>query len=161
MGAKYCVAEMLLSVCRAREEIRISRKNPIARKLRQVRSRERRTRATSLNSGTTDQALDLHDFAGFLSALRAGSGYANMHTTRFSGGEIRGQIRVGGGDAGKLETRRQKVEIGKILGSAVQRRPSFLATEEKSSRAGSGAVRLWLDWERELHAEGVGEPDEP
>ncbi|PYT62317.1 MAG: hypothetical protein DMG46_01175, partial [Acidobacteria bacterium] len=66
MGAKYCVAEMLLSVCRAREEIRISRKNPIARKLRQVRSRERRTRATSLNSGTTDQALDLHDFAGFL-----------------------------------------------------------------------------------------------
>jgi hypothetical protein len=33
-----------------------------------------------LNSGTTDQALDLDDFAGFLSALRAGSGYANMHT---------------------------------------------------------------------------------
>ena len=116
---------------------------------------------SALNSGTTDQVLDLDDFAGFLSALRAGSGYANMHTTRFSGGEIRGQIRVGGGDAGKLETRRQKVEIGKILGSAVQRRPSFLATEEKSSRAGSGAVRLWLDWERELHAEGVGEPDEP
>jgi hypothetical protein len=41
---------------------------------------------------TTDQALDLHDFAGFLGALRAGSAYANMHTTRFPGGEIRGQI---------------------------------------------------------------------
>jgi len=41
---------------------------------------------------TTDQALDLHDFAGFIRALGAGSAYANMHTTRFRGGEIRGQI---------------------------------------------------------------------
>jgi hypothetical protein len=39
-----------------------------------------------------DQALDQHDFAGFLRALRAGSAYANMHTPRFPGGEIRGQI---------------------------------------------------------------------
>jgi hypothetical protein len=48
--------------------------------------------------GATDQALDSHDFAGFLRALRAGSGYANMHTTRFPGGEIRGQIAVNRGE---------------------------------------------------------------
>lgn len=52
----------------------------------------------ALNSGTTDQALDSHDFAGFLRALRAGSAYANMHTTRFPGGEIRGQIAVNRGE---------------------------------------------------------------
>jgi hypothetical protein len=45
-----------------------------------------------LNSGTTDLGLDPHDFATFLRALRAGDGYANMHTTRFPGGEIRGQL---------------------------------------------------------------------
>jgi len=39
----------------------------------------------ALNSDGTDQALDSHDFAGFLRALRAGAGYANMHTTRFPG----------------------------------------------------------------------------
>ena len=43
-------------------------------------------------AGPTDQALDLHDFAGFIRALGAGSAYANMHTTRFPVGEIRGQI---------------------------------------------------------------------
>jgi hypothetical protein len=47
---------------------------------------------------TTDQALDLHDFAGFIRALGAGSAYANMHTTRFPGGEIRGQIVAHRGD---------------------------------------------------------------
>jgi hypothetical protein len=52
----------------------------------------------ALNSDGTDQALDSHDFAGFLRALRAGSGYANMHTTRFPGGEIRGQIAVNRGE---------------------------------------------------------------
>ena len=46
----------------------------------------------ALNSGTSDLGLDLHDFATFLHALRVGDGYANMHTTRFPGGEIRGQL---------------------------------------------------------------------
>jgi CHRD domain len=46
----------------------------------------------ALNTAPNDQALDQHDFAGLLSALRAGSAYANMHTPRFPGGEIRGQI---------------------------------------------------------------------
>jgi hypothetical protein len=48
----------------------------------------------ALNSGTTDLGLDLHDFAAFLRALRAGDGYVNMHTARFGGGEIRGQLAV-------------------------------------------------------------------
>jgi hypothetical protein len=48
----------------------------------------------ALNSGQTDQDLNLHDFAAFLRALRAGAGYANMHTVRFPGGEIRGQIKA-------------------------------------------------------------------
>lgn len=52
----------------------------------------------ALNSDGTDQALDSHDFAGFLRALRAGAAYANMHTPRFPGGEIRGQIAVNRGE---------------------------------------------------------------
>jgi CHRD domain len=52
----------------------------------------------ALNSGTSDQGLDANDFATFLRALRTGDGYANMHTTRFPGGEIRGQIADHRGD---------------------------------------------------------------
>jgi hypothetical protein len=48
----------------------------------------------ALNSGMSDLGLDLHDFAAFLRALRAGDGYANMHTARFPGGEIRGQLTI-------------------------------------------------------------------
>jgi hypothetical protein len=48
----------------------------------------------ALNSGTTDQGVDLHDFATFLNAIRTGNTYANLHTTRFPGGEIRGQLSV-------------------------------------------------------------------
>jgi len=52
-----------------------------------------------LNVAPTDQALNAGDFAAFLQALRHGDGYANMHTDRFKGGEIRGQIRAhSGGD---------------------------------------------------------------
>ena len=54
--------------------------------------------ALNTPGATTDQALDLHDFAGFIRALGAGSAYANMHTTRFRGGEIRGQIAAHRGD---------------------------------------------------------------
>ena len=53
----------------------------------------------ALNMAPNDQALDQHDFAGFLNALRAGSAYANMHTDRFKGGEIRGQVRSGEDEA--------------------------------------------------------------
>ncbi len=49
-------------------------------------------------AGPNDQGLDQHDFATFLRAIRSGDGYANMHTTRFPGGEIRGQVAVHRGD---------------------------------------------------------------
>jgi len=48
----------------------------------------------ALNSGTTDQGLDLHDLETFLKAIRTGNAYANLHTTRFPAGEIRGQLNV-------------------------------------------------------------------
>ncbi len=51
--------------------------------------------------GSNDQGLDQHGFATFLRAIRSGDGYANMHTTRFPGGEIRGQIAVHRGDEDK------------------------------------------------------------
>jgi hypothetical protein len=49
-------------------------------------------------AGANDQGLDQHDFRTFLRAIRNGDGYANMHTTRFPAGEIRGQIAVHPGD---------------------------------------------------------------
>jgi hypothetical protein len=52
----------------------------------------------ALNSGASDQAVDLHDFATFLNAIRTGDAYANMHTTRFQAGEIRGQLKVHRGE---------------------------------------------------------------
>lgn len=51
----------------------------------------------ALNAGASDQGLDLHDFATFLNAIKTGDAYANMHTTRFPGGEIRGQLAVRSG----------------------------------------------------------------
>ena len=51
-----------------------------------------------LNSDGTDQGLNGGDFATFLKALRLGDGYANMHTVRFPGGEIRGQVQAHRGE---------------------------------------------------------------
>jgi len=44
------------------------------------------------------QNLTAGDFAGVLRILRAHEGYANIHTTLFGGGEIRGQVSVRGRD---------------------------------------------------------------
>lgn len=43
------------------------------------------------------QGVGAMDFPKVIRALRAGLGYANVHTTSSPGGEIRGQIRGGGG----------------------------------------------------------------
>ena len=42
--------------------------------------------------GPNGQGIELGSFAEILRAMRAGHGYANIHTTRWPGGEIRGQI---------------------------------------------------------------------
>ena len=47
--------------------------------------------------GPVVQGIAPGDLAAILQMIRAGLGYANMHTPLHPGGEIRGQIRVGGG----------------------------------------------------------------
>ena len=42
--------------------------------------------------GPTGQGIEPGSFAEILRAMRAGHAYANLHTTRWPGGEIRGQI---------------------------------------------------------------------
>ena len=44
------------------------------------------------------QNVSAGDFAGFIRILNAKLGYANIHTTLFQGGEIRGQVSVHGED---------------------------------------------------------------
>ena len=48
-------------------------------------------------TGPTTQGIDVGDLDSALEAVRDGLSYANMHTTNFAGGEIRGQVRRGGG----------------------------------------------------------------
>jgi hypothetical protein len=47
--------------------------------------------------GPAVQGIAPRDLAAILQMIRAGLGYANMHTPKHPGGEIRGQIRVAGG----------------------------------------------------------------
>jgi hypothetical protein len=44
--------------------------------------------------GPTGQGIAPGEFAELIKAIRAGVTYANVHTTQFPGGEIRGQIHV-------------------------------------------------------------------
>jgi hypothetical protein len=49
--------------------------------------------------GPTDQGIEPLSFSEFVRAMRAGATYANVHSTRWPEGEIRGQINGrGGGD---------------------------------------------------------------
>lgn len=51
------------------------------------------TRAAADVIGPNGQGIAPGEFAEVLRAIRAGKTYANVHTTKFPGGEIRGQIR--------------------------------------------------------------------
>jgi hypothetical protein len=42
----------------------------------------------------TDQGVSAKDFAGAVRILESGDAYANVHTTRYPGGEIRGQVKT-------------------------------------------------------------------
>jgi hypothetical protein len=42
--------------------------------------------------GPTGQGIDVGEFAEVVRAIRTNQGYANVHNTRFPGGEIRGQL---------------------------------------------------------------------
>jgi hypothetical protein len=44
--------------------------------------------------GPAAQGIDAGQFAELLAAVRSGLTYANVHSTRFPGGEVRGQVRV-------------------------------------------------------------------
>lgn len=47
--------------------------------------------------GLPAQGIPVGDFARVVRAIRTGNAYVNIHNARFSEGEIRGQVAVGGG----------------------------------------------------------------
>jgi hypothetical protein len=52
------------------------------------------TAANVIAGATASQQLKAGDLSAVITAIRAGTAYANVHTTVSPGGEIRGQIRV-------------------------------------------------------------------
>ena len=58
--------------------------------------------------GPTAQGFNVGDLAAVERAIKAGVTYANMHTTKFPGGEIRGQVRGGGNDDGDKKDKKEK-----------------------------------------------------
>jgi CHRD domain len=58
--------------------------------------------------GPTAQGFNVGDLAAVERAIKAGVSYANMHTAKFPGGEIRGQVRSGGKDDGDNKDKKEK-----------------------------------------------------
>jgi hypothetical protein len=59
--------------------------------------------------GPTSQGFNVGDLAAVERAIKAGVTYANIHTAKFLNGEIRGQVRNGGGgDKDKKEKKKDK-----------------------------------------------------
>jgi len=46
------------------------------------------------STGSTNQGIAPGEFREFVRAIRGGKSYANVHSVKFPGGEIRGQIKV-------------------------------------------------------------------
>jgi len=57
--------------------------------------------------GPVAQGFNAGDLAAVERAIRAGVTYANMHTAKFPGGEIRGQIRAHGDDNGSKKGKKK------------------------------------------------------
>jgi hypothetical protein len=49
--------------------------------------------ASDVTAAAAAQGIAAGDFAGLLAAIRSGNAYANVHTSVFPNGEIRGQLR--------------------------------------------------------------------
>ena len=47
--------------------------------------------------GPADQGIDPGEFGELVRAIRAGATYANVHTDKYPGGEIRAQLKRRGG----------------------------------------------------------------
>ncbi len=54
--------------------------------------------AADVGAGATAQGIAPGEFAELIRAIRAGKTYANVHTNKHPGGEIRGQVRHGDDD---------------------------------------------------------------
>jgi hypothetical protein len=63
-----------------------------------ISSRRQATPVRRTVIGPVAHGFDPGDLAPAEKAIRAGAAYANIHTTKFPAGEIRGQIRRGHGE---------------------------------------------------------------
>ena len=85
--------------------------NPVTRPpaRRPARPRAAPSRATSRRPsviGPAGQGIEPGNLAEILAAMRAGHAYANVHTTKWPGGEIRAQLNNRGGRHGGIIGRR-------------------------------------------------------
>ena len=93
--------------------------------------------------GPTGQGIEPGSFGEILRAMRAGTAYANLHTTRWPGGEIRGQVAT-------VDKQSQTLTPGqephKLFGNVSKAKGGFTADVRKSDNKGT-EMRWRLAWE--------------